>query len=174
MKKTTLAIAALCTFACSGDTTESGVAKVDVEDPATVLDPDGDGQADAVVTDDVASMTFTLTDPLPDLGYRSDGSMDEALLDVLDSFDLVVSSPRTGVTASLTADGTLVPPDPSGPGEWSVDISDDRKEFTVSWYNETRSGLHMTAGETYDMTWSLGDNCCINRVGDTVATVVLK
>lgn len=166
MKKHTLLFAAVMMAACSNDAAESGVAKVDIEDPATVLDPDGDGAAEADVQGDVATMSFELAEPLPEIPFRVAGTMDGAVMDMVAAFSLVVSSPRSGVTASI-ADGELVEGPPSGPGEWSVDISDDRTVLAFSWYNETKGGLTLKTGEEYDVVYSLDDNCCVSSFGDT-------
>ena len=147
--------------ACSGDTTESGVAKVAIDEPTDLLDEDGDGAAQGAVEADVAVMTFELGEPLPEVSFRIDGTEDGAVLDVVAALSFVVSSPRSGVTATLE-DGELVAGPPDAPGEWSVDLADDRMSFTVSWYNETRSGLTMKAGEVYDAVFSLDENCCID------------
>ncbi|MBL8943740.1 MAG: hypothetical protein JNK45_11350 [Myxococcales bacterium] len=159
MKKHTLLITAFL-GACSGDTTESGVAKVAVDEPTELLDADGDGAAKGTVDGDVAELTFELGEPLPEIAFRVDGTEDAAVLDVVDALSFVVSSPRSGVTATLE-DGELVAGPPDAAGEWSVELADDRMSFTVSWYNETRSGLTMKSGETYDTVFSLDDNCCV-------------
>jgi len=157
--------------ACSGDTTESGVAKVEVEDPAALLDPDGDGEAEATIEGEVATLTFELGEPLPEVEFRIDGTEDGAVLDIVDALSLVVSSPRSGVSASL-ADGEFVAERPTGPGEWSVELADDRMSFAVSWFNETRSGLTMKSGESYDVVFSVGTNCCLRAFEDT--TIAIK
>jgi hypothetical protein len=159
MKKHTLLITAFL-GACSGDTTESGVAKVAIDEPTDLLDDDGDGAAKGTVDGDVAELTFELGDPLPEIAFRIDGTEDAAVLDVIDALSLVISSPRSGVTATLD-DGELVAWPPDAPGEWSVVLADNRRSFVVGWYNETRSGLTMKSGETYDTVFSLDDNCCV-------------
>ncbi|MFO0636713.1 MAG: hypothetical protein U0168_28095 [Nannocystaceae bacterium] len=174
MKKFTLAIATLVTVACSEDTTDSGVAKVDVTDPAAMLDPDGDGQASAKVEGDVASMDLELDDPLPELPFRIDGTEDAAVLDVVAALEIVVSSPDSGTSVSLTSDGTMVPSPPSGPGEWSVELSDDRRKLTFTFYNETREGLTLKVGKAYDVVYSLGENCCVGEVPATSTTFKLQ
>ncbi len=171
MKTPTFLLTALLLGACSGESTESGVAKVDIEDPSTVLDPDGDGEAVAAIEDDVASIEFEIADPLPEISFRIDGTEDAAVLDLVDALSVVVSSPRSGISASLVDDGELVPAPPAGAGEWSIELSDDRTRFTFSWYNETRAGLTMKKGEKYDVVFSLGDNCCVSSVPDTTQRV---
>lgn len=167
MKKFTLAIATLVTVACSEDTTDSGVAKVDVKDPAAMLDPDGDGEASAKVDGDVASMDLAFEDPLPELPFRVDGTEDAAVLDVVAALEIVVSSPDSGTSVSLTSDGTMVPLPPTGPGEWGVELSDDRLTATFWFYNETREGLTLKPGKAYDAVYSLGENCCVAEVPST-------
>ncbi|HWB81575.1 MAG TPA: hypothetical protein VG755_41725 [Nannocystaceae bacterium] len=166
MKKHTLLFAAVCLAACSNDAAESGVAKVDIEDPATVLDPDGDGTAEAEVEGSIATMSFELAEPLPEIPFRVAGTMDGAVMDLVDAFSLVVSSPRSGITVSI-AEGELVDGPPKGPGEWSVELSDDRTVLDYSWYNETKGGLTLKSGEEYDVVYSLDDNCCVSSFGDT-------
>lgn len=170
MKKPTLLFAALI-GACSSDTTDSGVAKVDIDDPTEVIDPDGDGASNVAVEGDVASVAFTLGEPLPEISFRKDGTEDAAVMDVVAALSVVVSSPRSGISVSLADDGELVAGPPSGVGEWSVELSDDRTEFTISWFNETRGGLTMKPGEPYDAVYSLDDNCCIDAIPDTTMPV---
>lgn len=165
MKKHTLLFAAVCLAACSNDAAESGVAKVDIEDPATVLDPDGDGTAESTVEGTVAAMSLELAEPLPEIPFRIAGTEDGAVMDVVAALTLIVSSPRSGVSVSL-AEGEMVAGPPSGPGEFSVDLSDDRMEITVSWFNETKGGLTMKAGEEYDVVYALDDNCCVDSFED--------
>jgi hypothetical protein len=165
MKKHILLFAAVSIAACSNDATESGVAKVDVEDPATVLDPDGDGKAEGAVDGNVATMSFELAEPLPEIPFRIAGTEDGAIMDVVAALTLVVSSPRSGVSANLS-DGTMVAGAPKGPGEWSVELSDDRTVFAISWFNETASGLTMKSGEDYDVVYSLDENCCVDAFED--------
>jgi hypothetical protein len=167
MKKHTLLFAAIILAACSGDATESGVTKVHVDDPATVLDPDGDGAAQGSVEGHVAAMSLELDEPLPEVDFRIAGTEDGAVMDVADALSLVVSSPRSGISVSL-ADGELVAGPPAKAGEWSIDLSDDRMVFDVSWFNETSGGLTMKVGQDYDVVYSLGDNCCISSFGDTI------
>jgi hypothetical protein len=159
MKKHTLLITTLL-VACAGDTTESGVAKVALDDPSQVLDEDGDGAAKGTIEQDVATLTFELGEPLPEIPFRVDGTEDAAVLDVIDAMTFVISSPRSGITVSLD-EGELVAGPPEAAGEWSVSLSANRKRFTISWYNETRSGLTMKSGEAYDAVYSLDDNCCV-------------
>jgi hypothetical protein len=171
MKKHTLLITAFL-GACSGDTTESGVAKVTIDDPTEILDADGDGVAKGAVDGDVAELTFELGDPLPEIAFRVDGTEDAAVLDVVDALSFVLSSPRSGVTATLE-DGEMVAGPPDAPGEWSVELSDDRTRFTVAWYNETRTGLTMKPGETYDAVYSIDDNCCVASIPTTSVSLTL-
>jgi hypothetical protein len=166
MKKHTLLFTILSVAACSGDTTNTGDDKVVVEDPAEVLDPDGDGAAEGSVDGMVAAVSFELAEPLPEIPFRVAATDDAAMLDVIDALSLVVSSPRSGVSVSL-AEGTLVAGTPMAAGQWSVELAEDRMSFELSWYNGTTSGLTMKAGEDYDVMYSLGDNCCVDAFGDT-------
>jgi len=173
MSKYTLLLAALALPACSSDSTESTKGKVEVEDPATVLDPDGDGEAEAIVEMDVASVAFELAEPLPEIDFRIDGTEDAAVMDVISALSLVVSSPRSGVSVSLADDGEMVSGMPSAAGEWSVELSDDRRTLTFSWFNATASGLTMKSGEPYDVLYSLADNCCVAEFDETAITMVV-
>jgi hypothetical protein len=174
MTKHTLIFAALVLAACSGDSTESTKGKVAVEDPSTMLDPDGDGEAEAVVEMDVASVAFELDEPLPEIDFRVDGTEDAAVMDVMDALTIVVSSPRSGVSASLADDGEMVAGAPQGPGEWSVELSDDRMTLTFSWFNATASGLTMKSGEPYDVLFSLGKNCCVHEIEEQATRMVVN
>ena len=167
MKKHILPFTVLALVACSGDSTDTGEDKVDVEDPAEVLDPDGDGMAEGSVDGVVAAVSFELAEPLPELPFRVAATDDAAMLDVIDALSLVVSSPRSGASVSLS-EGKLVAGPPAAAGEWSVELAEDRKSFEVSWYNATVGGLTMKAGQDYDVMYSLGDNCCVKSFGDTV------
>lgn len=168
MKKSILLVTAALVGACSTDSTESGVAKVEVADPADVLDPDGDGEAQAVVEDDVATMSFELGEPLPKIaGPRS--SDDPAMLDVVGSIFVTVSSPRSGTSVSLE-DGIFVGETPDEPGEWTATLSDDRMIIDLAWFNGTPSGLKITPGEPYDVVFELTENCCVDEVAPTTTT----
>ncbi len=166
MKKYTLLFAAVSIAACSGDATESGGAKVDIEDPATVLDPDGDGAAQGTVEGAVATMSFELAEPLPEIPFRVAGTEDGAVMDVVAALTFVVSSPRSGTSVSL-AEGEMVAGEPKKAGEFAVELSDDRMTFDISWYNETKGGLTMKPGQEYDVVYSLDDNCCITSFEST-------
>jgi hypothetical protein len=166
MKKHTFLFTVLAIAACSEDTPSDNGDKVVIEDPAEVLDPDGDGVSEGSVEGDVAAISFELTEPLPEIPFRVAATEDAAMLDVIDALTLVVSSPRSGVSVSL-AEGTLVAGPPAAPGEWSVELADDRMAFELSWYNGTTSGLSMKAGHEYDVLYSLGDNCCMDAFEDT-------
>lgn len=173
MKTHTLLFTVLAAAACSGDTTnDSGDMKVGVDDPAEVLDPDGDGTAEATVEGQVATVSFELAEPLPEMPFRLSATVDAAMLDVIDALSLVVSSPRSGTSVSL-AEGELVEGPPAGPGQWSVELADDRMSFEVSWFNGTAGGLTMKSGESYDVLFSLGDNCCMESFTDHTTKFVV-
>jgi|GEM_PF-2388451 len=167
---------ALLVGGCGDDTTSSGSDKVGADEQEMTLDPDGDGAAEGQAVGDLASMSFELSEPLPEIAGSEqdddsvlrafDATEDLALQSVTDALDLTVSSPRSGVSFSLTGDGTLVPAPPTGPGEWSVTLSDDRLDFTIEWYNQTGSGAQIQPGQTYDVVYSVGSNCCVARVTD--------
>ena len=167
--------AAILAGGCGDDFSSSGSSKVDPEEQEMTLDPDGDGVAEAQGAGELASMSFALSDPLPEIAgaeaqdgvFRSfDATDDFALGSIAEALEVQVSSPRTGVSVSLTADGMLVPAPPSAPGEWSVTLSDDRMNVSLQWYNEVGSGARITPGQTYDVIYSLGDNCCVSSVSE--------
>lgn len=167
--------AALLVGGCGDDTTTSGPDKVDADDQEMTLDPDGDGVAEGQDLGDRAAMSFTLSEPLPEIAgadqgdgvHRSfDATEDFALQDVVEALDMTVSSPRTGTSFSITGDGMLVASPPTGPGEWSVTLSDDRLDFTIEWYNETASGARIEPGQSYDVIYSVGSNCCVAAVSE--------
>jgi hypothetical protein len=165
MKKSILLVVAALVGACSTDSTEAGVAKVEVANPDDVLDPDGDGEVQATVEEKVAVMALELAEPLPEIsGPRS--SDDPALLDIVDAMFVTVSSPRSLASVSLE-DGIYVTETPDEPGEWTATLSDDRMTIGLKWFNETPSGLTMTPGQSYDVVFELGDNCCITAVPPT-------
>lgn len=161
---------------CGDDITPSGSEKVDSDEQEMTLDPDGDGVAEGQEQGELAAMSFELSDPLPEISaaeqgdgvHRSfDATNDVALEDVADALDVTVSSPRTGVSVSLTADGMLVPAPPSAAGEWSVTLDDSRRVFKIQWYNESGGVSKISPGQRYDVIYSLGSNCCLESMADT-------
>ena len=167
MKKNTLLFTVLAVVACSGDSTDTGDDdKVAVEDPAEVLDPDGDGAAEGSVDGEVAAVSFELAEPIPELPFRVSATDDAAMLDIIDALSIVVSSPRSGTSVSLS-EGKLVSGMPAAAGEWSVELADDRMSFEISWFNGTIGGLSMQPGQDYDVLYSLGDNCCMDSMPET-------
>ncbi len=185
MKRNTvlsLFAAALLVGGCGDDFTSSGSDKVDADEQEMTLDPDGDGVAEGQKQGELASMEFELEEPLPEISgaargedaHRAfDGTTDLALESVAEALDITVSSPRSGVSVSLTADGMLVPAPPSAPGEWSMTLSDSRKIVSLQWYNEVAGGARIEAGQTYDIVYSLGSNCCLVSVGETAIPFML-
>ena len=166
---------ALLLGACGDDITPSG-SKVDADEQEMTLDPDGDGVAEGQEAGELAAMSFELSEPLPEISaaeqgdgvHRSfDATEDFALETIAEAIDVTVASPRTGVSLSLTADGMLVPSPPSGPGEWSLTISDNRRDVSLQWYNEASGGSRIQTGQTYEVVYSLGSNCCLESVGET-------
>lgn len=175
--------AALLIGGCGDDYTSSGSDKVDADEQDMTLDPDGDGIAEGQEAGDLAAMSFELRDPLPEISgsklddgtsHREfDASEDFALETIAEALEVEVSSPRSGVSVSLTRDGMLVPAPPSGPGEWSVTLSDDRLGITLQWYNEVGNAGRIDRGASYDVVYSLGDNCCLESVSETAIEFML-
>ncbi len=167
--------AALFTGGCGDDITPSGSEKVDSDEQEMTLDPDGDGVAEGREAGELASMSFELSDPLPEIAaaaqgdgvHRSfDATQDIALETIAEALEVTVASPRTGVSLTLTSDGMLVPAPPSGPGEWSMTLSDDRMGLTLQWYNEAAGGTRIQPDQTYEVVYSLDTNCCLQSVGE--------
>lgn len=167
--------AALLLGACGDDITPSG-SKVDSDEQEMTLDPDGDGVAEGREAGELAAMSFELSEPLPEISaaeqgdgvHRSfDATEDFALESVAEALDVSVASPRTGVSLSLTADGMLVPSPPSGPGEWSLTLSDDRLDVSLQWYNQASGGSRIQPGQSYQVVYSLDSNCCFESKSET-------
>ena len=159
-----------------GDDFSSSSSKVDADEQEMTLDPDGDGVAEGQEAGELAAMSFELSEALPEIAgvdqadgvHRSfDATDDFALETIAEALDVIVSSPRTGVSVSLTADGMLVPAPPMGPGEWSLTLNDERSLVLLEWYNEVSGGPRIRSGQTYEVVYSLGSNCCLESVGDT-------
>lgn len=175
--------AALLTGGCGDDFTSSGSSKVDSDEQEMTLDPDGDGVAEGQAAGELAAMSFELSEPLPEIAEAdqgdgvhrsSDATVDPALESVAEALDVTVASPRTGVSLSLTSDGMLVPAPPSGPGEWSLTLNEQRTKVTLQWYNEAAGGSRVQPGQTYDVVYSLDSNCCLESVGETAIEFVLS
>lgn len=180
MKKSpAILMATLLATACGGGSTVESTGKVGTtpQEQQMNLDPDGDGTVQADVKGMDASMSFAFDTALPIISkdevgpsqsFRStDGSEDAAVLDLVSALDIVVSSPRSGVSVSLMSDGMLVASPPTAPGEWSITLDDARMNMTLEWYNETTSGLSLKEGQSYDVMYSLGDNCCVDAIEPT-------
>ncbi|MGH1346592.1 MAG: hypothetical protein ACRBN8_33815 [Nannocystales bacterium] len=176
--------AAVLLGGCGDDFTSSGSSKVDSDEQEMTLDPDGDGVAEGQEAGDLAAMSFELSEPLPEIAeaevdhggsvHRSfDATNDFALETIAEAIEVNVASPRTGVSLSLTADGMLVPAPPSGPGEWSLTLSDDRREVSLQWYNEAAGGTRIQSGQSYQVVYSLDANCCLESVGETAIEFTL-
>ena len=147
------------------------------------LDPDGDGVAEGAVEGSQASMTFTLSEPLPEIEeaqlgddeeFRTfDGTEDAALGDIIDALSVTVSSPRSGVSVTMSGHGTLVTSPPMTTGEWSVTLDESRTALRLDWYNSAGGSLYLKAGHTYDVVYSLGENCCVAPIEPTSMAFVL-
>lgn len=187
MKKFTLCTIALALAAipgCGGESTSPEKIAVTEMERDMIIDPDGDGVAEGTVSETQASISFELEDPLPTLDeaavhpgqkFRAfEGATDAALRNVFAALEIVVSNPLSGVSVSLMNEGMLVESPPSAPGEWSALLSDDRRVLVFSWYNGTTSGLQLRTGLTYDILFSLGNNCCISSIPATSKQFVLS
>jgi hypothetical protein len=152
--------------ACGDDATPmgGGTGKIETEEIQLDLDPDGDGLATASLSGDVATMTCTLSQPLREIGEVGDeATNDDALAEIADAMGVTVSSPRSGASVTLGS-GTLVGSPPTSPGHWSLSLASSREELSIRWYNGTTNGLSMSPGQTYNVLYSLGENCCVEEV----------
>lgn len=103
------------------------------------------------------SVPFTSSRPIPDVPDADfEDEMDGAV-------SLVVSNPATGTTVDLAA-GELVASAPSGAGEFTWAIASDRASATITFYNQTGSGLNLDEGSTYTAQLSIATNDYVQRV----------
>ncbi len=86
------------------------------------------------------------------------------LEDELDgAVSLVVASPRSGASADL-ASGKMVEGDPSAPGEFSWKLNSGRTQATLTFFNESNSGLTLDNGSVYTAMFSLSTNDYVARL----------
>jgi hypothetical protein len=76
---------------------------------------------------------------------------------------LSVVSAASGSSADLTT-GTLVSDSPSGPGEWSWTFNEDRDEATLTFFNESASGLTLKPQNSYSATLTIATNAYVERL----------
>jgi hypothetical protein len=109
------------------------------------------------VSGQTGSVAVPFVEPVPDVA-------DEDLQDELQgAVSLGVVSNVSGAATDLAA-GTLVDGTPAAPGQWSWQLNDDRDEATLTFFNQTPSGLTLTVGNPYSATLSLSTNDYIERL----------
>ena len=138
-------LGALAAIGCAGDdTTTISKGEVDV----ATLEDEG---VMVAMAGDVASITVPFVDPVP----MASASAVES--EMSDATSLVVSSVASGSSADLS-DGTLVEGEPKEPGEYAWELDEERSEMTLTFYNETASGLTLKTGSSYRATLSISEN----------------
>jgi len=100
---------------------------------------------------DVASITVPFVEAVPAASVTAiESEMSEAT-------SLVVSSVASGSSADISS-GELVEGEPNGPGEFSWELDEERSAMTVTFYNETASGLTLKPGSSYRATLAISEN----------------
>jgi len=104
----------------------------------------------------VGSVSVPFTEEIPDVSASD-------FQDELDgAVSLLVTSTVSGASADIVS-GTLVDGMPAAAGEFSFEIAADRMSVTMSFFNETSSGLTLKAGNTYSAQLSISINEYVNR-----------
>ena len=85
---------------------------------------------------------------------------------------LTVSSPRTGVSASIT-DGVIVQT-PSAPLEFSWSLSAARTAATLTFFNRTDDGASLQPGQDYTAVLSITENLYIQSLATTSFTATVQ
>lgn len=156
------AIASLAFIACADDYDDTQIkGTVDVaalSAGATVLLQAGVG---------VVDVPFDPSNPIPEVP-RAD--LEDELSGAV---SLVVTNPETGVTADL-ATGELVTSTPSGPGEYTWAVSDDRTTARLTFFNETTRGFAMQSGDNLAAQLSIATNDYIQRVSPMTFDVAVQ
>jgi hypothetical protein len=138
-------LGALAAVGCGDDSsTSTGKGEVDV----ATLEDEG---VMVAMAGDVASITVPFIDPVP----MASGSAVEN--EMSDATSLVVSSVASGSSADIS-DGTMVDGEPTEPGEFSWELDEERSEMTLTFYNETTSGLTLESGSSYRATLAISEN----------------
>ncbi len=116
---------------------------------------------------DLGTVTVPFATPLPE---ASDAELQTTLQR---SVDLVVSSPRTGVSVRL-ADATLVAETPRQAGEVTWKLSDDRAVATLTFFNVTPQGESLERGWDYSVALTIADNDFIEAVPAVMLNVNIQ
>jgi hypothetical protein len=147
-------LGALAAIGCNGDqSTTTAKGEVDV----AALEDDG---VSVAMSGDVAAITVPFVDPVP---MASDTAIAEELSSAV---SLVVSSVESGASADL-ADGTMVEGEPSAPGEFAWELDEHRSELTISFYNETTTGLTLKSDARYEAMLEISENAFVVEVPAT-------
>lgn len=138
-------LGALAAVGCGeDDSTTIRKGEVDV----AALEDDG-------VTVDMAGDVASITVPFVDAVPAASASALES--EMSDATSLVVSSVASGSSADIS-DGELVDGEPNGPGEFSWELDEERSSMTLTFYNETASGLTLKSGSSYRATLAISEN----------------
>lgn len=114
----------------------------------------GDQISVALDADSTATLTLAFNEELP--GNQDD---DPALLALITegTITLTVVNSETGVSFDLLASGTHVA-GPAGPGQYNLDLADDRSYLDVVFYNEVSGGYSLRAGIDYTAQITVNSN----------------
>ena len=153
-------LGALAAVGCGGDDTSS-VAKSEVD--VEMLEDEG---VVAEVTEEVAAIGFPLSKPFPEADRQA--IEDE----MLGAASLVVSNQDSGASADL-ADGVPVTGEPKAPGEFTWELDEDRVTLTITFFNETSTGMSIDPGKEYIATLAIAANAFTDEVPATTFTVTV-
>ena len=121
-------------------------------DPALLEDEDGGDlysiaanlpdPIEVILQGDDATIVLSLDDPIPDV--------DEDLIydTIVESIGLTVINEETGVSTHLT-EGRYVEGQPNAPGEYTIEVSEDRYGISTRFVNETVGGQAMREDGDY-------------------------
>jgi hypothetical protein len=138
--------------ACSGSATEvSEKAEVD----RTILEEEG---ITVVVSGSLANTDVPLANPVP-----TSVSDEEFEAEMREAISFVIVSVSTGASADLS-DATVVEGEPAAPGEVNWSFNEARDAVTVQFYNESASGMSLTAGGDYTAQLSIASNPYISML----------
>ncbi|HET6583462.1 MAG TPA: hypothetical protein VFG69_08440 [Nannocystaceae bacterium] len=116
-----------------------------------------DEGVDVGMSDSIGSITVPFVTPVP---MTSDSALEDEMTDAV---SLVVSSVASGTSADL-ADGTRVDGTPNAAGEFSWSLDEGRSELTITFFNETSTGLTLKSGSEYRATLAISENDFVAEV----------
>ena len=115
------------------------------------------------------SVTVPFEEPVPDV--PDDDFQDE----MEGSVSLLVSSTLSGSSADIGAGNPLDPgSSPSAPGDFSWELNADRDQATLTFFNETPSGLTLKTTNPYSATFSVSPNDYVESVPAISFTVTVQ